>query len=319
MWRGTLVTAGHFARVEALMIWLRWPLACLLIAGAGAAYADGFRIYVQAGKLFAECEDAIVIDDRLHNGNLSPDRDLAGAVALIGGGLNPPSDTFSMEIIGPLWYSAGSTAVLPDPNITMIADSYSTIAHTTLLGTTTITSLTTGSATQPLMIDNSDNQIWSIPQGHIAAGVYGVQIVIHGLQNGDPQTPFEPTDPLVFTFRTPGFGNSNAAMLRDARTAVFDAALAGYHPLAGDFNADGTVDGSDFAIWQENFPLDSGAALGDGDADGDGDIDGADFIVWQTNYGAGGPQEVAAVPEPAAWILALLAAGTLTALRQTRD
>lgn len=295
------------------MIWLRWPLACLLIACGGAALADGFRLYALDGKLYGECEDANVLDDSLHNGNLSPDRDLAGAVALIGGGLNPPADTFTMEVFGPLWYSAGSTAVLADPSVTMIADSYETIAHTNLLGTASLTGATAGSVLLPLTIDNSDNQIWRLADDHISPGVYGVKLVIHGLQNGDPQTPFEPTDPLVFTFRTAGFSNNNSANLSAARLAVFQAALAGYNPIAGDFNADGTVDGADFAIWQDDFPLDSGAALADGDADGDGDIDGADFVVWQTNYGAGSPPATA-VPEPGAAMLGLLAAGSLVAL-----
>jgi autotransporter-associated beta strand protein len=87
-------------------------------------------------------------------------------------------------------------------------------------------------------------------------------------------------------------------------------------PIPGDFNSDGNVDGTDFGIWQMNFPTSSGAMLGTGDGDGDGDVDGADFVVWQTNF----PFMSAAassVPEPATWMLALVG-GTFALLRFRR-
>jgi hypothetical protein len=69
-------------------------------------------------------------------------------------------------------------------------------------------------------------------------------------------------------------------------------------PQAGDFNGDGNVDGADFVVWQDNFPLSSGATLADGDADGDGDVDGADFIAWQTNFPFTPGTGTSPVPEP---------------------
>jgi autotransporter-associated beta strand protein len=84
--------------------------------------------------------------------------------------------------------------------------------------------------------------------------------------------------------------------------------------VPGDFDADGDVDGADFVAWQTNFPISSGATLGQGDADGDGDVDGADFVVWQTNFPhTAGP---AAVPEPAAFALALTAGAMLLGKRR---
>jgi T5SS/PEP-CTERM-associated repeat protein len=68
--------------------------------------------------------------------------------------------------------------------------------------------------------------------------------------------------------------------------------------LAGDFNADGVVDGADLLRWKSNF----GTGLG-GDADRDGDSDGNDFLVWQRNSGSGlspGHAASTAVPEPMA-------------------
>jgi autotransporter-associated beta strand protein len=83
----------------------------------------------------------------------------------------------------------------------------------------------------------------------------------------------------------------------------------------GDFDSDGDVDGGDFAKWQSNFPISSGAVLLDGDADGDGDVDGADFVVWQTNFNAGQP--VSSVPEPAG-IFMLAAAAVFVSVAAPR-
>ena len=65
--------------------------------------------------------------------------------------------------------------------------------------------------------------------------------------------------------------------------------------LAGDFNGDGKVDGSDFlewlrtdktgeglAAWQSTYPT-----FAPGDFNNDGKVDGADFLVWQRNLGTG--------------------------------
>lgn len=55
---------------------------------------------------------------------------------------------------------------------------------------------------------------------------------------------------------------------------------------AGDFNADGSVDGADLDNWSAGYGLSSGAAGVDGDADADGDVDGFDFLTWQRNFEA---------------------------------
>ena len=76
-------------------------------------------------------------------------------------------------------------------------------------------------------------------------------------------------------------------------------------PLPGDFNNDGTVDAADLAQCQGDFGLN-----GDSDADNDGDSDGADFLAWQRQLGLIAPavSANAAVPEPPAMVLILLAA-----------
>ena len=64
---------------------------------------------------------------------------------------------------------------------------------------------------------------------------------------------------------------------------------------SGDFNGDGVVSGIDFLAWQRGF----GSSYDAGDLDN-----------WETNYGGGTPllaAAAAAVPEPSALMLALLA------------
>jgi hypothetical protein len=72
--------------------------------------------------------------------------------------------------------------------------------------------------------------------------------------------------------------------------------------LPGDFQVDGDVDGTDLILWKNRFGTGAG-----GDADGDGDTDGADFLVWQQGLGMSAASAASkAVPEPAAWMLALV-------------
>lgn len=53
-----------------------------------------------------------------------------------------------------------------------------------------------------------------------------------------------------------------------------------YRP--GDANLDGTVDGSDFAIWDANT-FTFAAAWSAGDFNADGRVDGSDFNIWNAN------------------------------------
>jgi hypothetical protein len=70
-------------------------------------------------------------------------------------------------------------------------------------------------------------------------------------------------------------------------------------PLAGDFDADGDVDGDDLIDWRGQFALGSGA-----DADLDGDSDGNDFAIWQRQLGMSNSRAAgAAIPEPASLTL----------------
>lgn len=76
--------------------------------------------------------------------------------------------------------------------------------------------------------------------------------------------------------------------------------------LAADFNEDSSVNEVDLAAWTANFGLDMGAVKSQGDANADGLVDGADLAVWQQQLGSPPPM-LAAVPEPASAMIALVA------------
>jgi len=89
--------------------------------------------------------------------------------------------------------------------------------------------------------------------------------------------------------------------------------LGGGGGSPADFDNDGDVDGADLAEWTTGFGTTGAATKADGDANADMDVDGADFLIWQQEIGPAAG--VAAIPEPAAGALLLLAAAC-TAIRR---
>ena len=79
--------------------------------------------------------------------------------------------------------------------------------------------------------------------------------------------------------------------------------------LAGDYNADGTVDVGDYVVWRK-----ANGKVGHGipaDGTGNGTVDADDLAIWRANFGAtlsAGLGATAAVPEPASTILVFAAA-----------
>jgi hypothetical protein len=70
-----------------------------------------------------------------------------------------------------------------------------------------------------------------------------------------------------------------------------------------DFNADGSVDAGDYAIWQQHFGSNV-AAGADGDANGDGYVDATDYTVWRDQLGqSDAALGSAVVPEPETVVL----------------
>jgi hypothetical protein len=90
-------------------------------------------------------------------------------------------------------------------------------------------------------------------------------------------------------------------------TGMLSVASAAGNPA--DFNNDGVVDGDDLDEWSQGFGATGQPNNSTGDADGDGDVDGGDFLVWQRELGNEANAAVAStsVPEPASWLLGLVA------------
>ena len=85
----------------------------------------------------------------------------------------------------------------------------------------------------------------------------------------------------------------------------FENPLAPAQPLDGDYNGDGAVDAADYTVWRDGL----GTTFTE-----------ADYDVWVANFGATGPASSAAVPEPTASLLYLVAVATAgSSLRARQD
>jgi hypothetical protein len=85
--------------------------------------------------------------------------------------------------------------------------------------------------------------------------------------------------------------------------------------VAGDFNLDGAVDAADYVVWRNSHGA-TGALYSQGDADLDGDVDDTDLAAWRSKFGfvrgpltpgSGSLANVQAVPEPASFVLTIMA------------
>jgi hypothetical protein len=97
--------------------------------------------------------------------------------------------------------------------------------------------------------------------------------------------------------------------IQDAQTMATEL----FRTVAGDFNLDGSVDAADYIVWRKNAGQ-TGATFVQGDATFNGTIDNDDLQQWRVNFGfvrqplsgSGSGVSLAAVPEPAAWLLAAI-------------
>ncbi len=116
-------------------------------------------------------------------------------------------------------------------------------------------------------------------------------------------------------FFAAGLTLSNTEFTEDGRS-LFDAALnfaLGFSDVPpGDFNSDGAIDLTDFAILAENFNTDG--AFSQGDNDFSGRIDLRDFAQFRKLFNASNPG-LAAVPEPSSWLLIICGLTCLARIR----
>jgi hypothetical protein len=148
--------------------------------------------------------------------------------------------------------------------------------------------------------------------GDHTAAIYGSDVPLTHKPEGDPNytqnfyhlgvADLLTTDGLELTLM-------NGEVLPNGRRlylSSYDRALIadlGY-PMAtiqaGDFNADGLVNGADLLQWK------AAQGTAGSDANQDGRSDGADFLLWQRYAGSSVASAAMAVPEPAAGIFAVV-------------
>ncbi len=144
---------------------------------------------------------------------------------------------------------------------------------------------------------------------------------ISGDFNGDGTYDCDDVDPLVAEI-VAGTNNASFDLTGDSLVNGEDLAAwlaeggnaeVGGAFLEGDANLDGSVDVSDFNIWNgQKFSSNAGWCGGDFNADGSVDV--SDFNIWNGKkfQSSGG----ALVPEPASWSLLGLAAAALLRFRR---
>nr|WP_145280364.1 choice-of-anchor tandem repeat NxxGxxAF-containing protein [Pirellulimonas nuda] len=108
----------------------------------------------------------------------------------------------------------------------------------------------------------------------------------------------------------------------DGSSGIFTAQLPGVAPIGGDYNGDGMIDAADYTVWRDTQGA-SGVGLV-ADANGDLVIDAFDYLTWRNNFGQPAVSETsvsdgAAVPEPTAVLLALLAGVAMWAAPRLHD
>lgn len=86
----------------------------------------------------------------------------------------------------------------------------------------------------------------------------------------------------------------------------------------GDYNADGTVDAADYAVWRAAFGTQTILAGGGADGNFDGTVDASDCTVWRDGLtaAAAGSSLPTAVPEPSTLALSILFAAAWPVVRR---
>jgi hypothetical protein len=86
---------------------------------------------------------------------------------------------------------------------------------------------------------------------------------------------------------------------------------------AGDYDADGDVDGNDFLRWQRSLGTTATPAGSGADGSGNGVVDAADLTVWKNHFGSA-VAAAGTVPEPASLYVGMISATALGDLRSRR-
>lgn len=156
----------------------------------------------------------------------------AGTVTVPGALQFGTNDTFRFDILGPLWYSGGGTAVQAAGGVTM-EGVFNAIPTPSVRfdgsGTTEIgedfANYMPGSGFAVPGNDTHDMQ-WLL-EGATADGAYGFAYQIQAFRDGDENNPYDPAN-VVLVFHTPDFDGN--ALLGDAQQAIYAAAMPSSTP-----------------------------------------------------------------------------------------
>ena len=88
--------------------------------------------------------------------------------------------------------------------------------------------------------------------------------------------------------------------------------------VQGDYNNNGIVDAADYTVWRDHLGQ-TFALPNEGTGQTTGTVTIEDYNFWKSRFGAtsgAGAGAAAAVPEPATWLLGLLAVCGLAAIRR---
>jgi hypothetical protein len=125
-----------------------------------------------------------------------------------------------------------------------------------------------------------------------------------------------PLDPDYGLALIPGTNNGWAVHMNGATDPAIRPRLVVYSDLSeapegllGDYNDDGAVDAADYVIWRKGGPL-----ANEGDVPGT--VNGGDYNFWKAHYGEEAAGAGGAVPEPATWLLGLVACAAFAAVRK---
>jgi hypothetical protein len=100
-----------------------------------------------------------------------------------------------------------------------------------------------------------------------------------------------------------GISGAVSANLARHNPPIFDLFSAAPAGVPGDYNNNGKVDAADYVLWRNGGPLQN-------EVDAPGTVNAADYTEWRARFGnppgSGSGQLGGAVPEPAAFLLALV-------------
>lgn len=147
-----------------------------------------------------------------------------------------------------------------------------------------------------------------------------VSVNINGSSLASAGTLYSTTGTSITTSAVTGLGNLFTVSNMPGRTIY--TYIIPRAPILGDYNNDGTVDAADYTVWRDTAGQTGASLAADGTGPSgtpDGVVDDLDYQFWVEHFGntsGSGAASSASAPEPATWLLALMAAAILP-LRRT--